>query len=392
MTDRVATRISDAELARRWSATRAELEARGLDALIVQGAQDWLGGAVRWLTDLPATNGYPRTIILHRSGLMSVVEMGPFGGTRRLDGKDSLHRGVEEIFTAPAFSPIHYTNSYDGDIAASVLRKRAYRNVGVVTPGALPHGFMRSLAESGATLTDASDWFDAIKSVKSAEEIALIERAAALQDAVFDRVLKTIRPGLRDADITRAAQDEALLLGSEQGIFLAGSTPLGRASVFLPRYMQNRTLRDGDHLSLLIEVNGPGGFYTEIARTMVLGRASAELSDAFATMRAAQQYSLSLMQPGAAASDSAAAHDGWMRARNLPPELRLYSHGQGYDMVERPLIRRDETMVLQAGQCLAVHPGYETPSLFAVICDNYMLGENGPGACLHRTEKRIFEL
>ena len=52
-----------------------------------------------------------------------------------------------------------------------------------------------------------------------------------------------------------------------------------------------------------------------------------------------------------------------MRGRGLPPELRLYAHGQGYDMVERPLIRDDETMPLEAGMCLAVHPGYETESL-----------------------------
>ena len=61
-------------------------------------------------------------------------------------------------------------------------------------------------------------------------------------------------------------------------------------------------------------------------------------------------------------------------------------------MVERPLLRRDETMALAAGMNLSVHPGYETPSLFAVICDNYVMGEAGPGECLHRTEKKIFDI
>ena len=40
---------------------------------------------------------------------------------------------------------------------------------------------------------------------------------------------------------------------------------------------------------------------------------------------------------------------------------------------------------------LAVHPGYETASIFAVICDNYLIESDGPGACLHKTPKRIFE-
>jgi hypothetical protein len=42
-------------------------------------------------------------------------------------------------------------------------------------------------------------------------------------------------------------------------------------------------------------------------------------------------------------------------------------------MVERPLIPQDDDMTLKQGICLAVPPGYETPSLFAVICDNCLI-------------------
>jgi Xaa-Pro aminopeptidase len=132
--------------------------------------------------------------------------------------------------------------------------------------------------------------------------------------------------------------------------------------------------------------------YTEIARTIVLGKASNELKDGFEAVREAQDYSLSLIKPGATPRDIHLAHNAYMEQRKLPPELRLYAHGQGYDMVERPLIRSDETMPLAAGMNLAVHPGYETASIFAVICDNYLVEANGPSACLHATEKKIFEV
>jgi Xaa-Pro aminopeptidase len=98
------------------------------------------------------------------------------------------------------------------------------------------------------------------------------------------------------------------------------------------------------------------------------------------------------MKPGVACADISAAHDAAMAALGLPPERRVYSHGQGYDMVERPLIRRDEPAALRAGTCLAVHPQFETPTCFAVISDNYIVGPDGPGECLNRTEKEIFEV
>jgi Xaa-Pro aminopeptidase len=393
--ERMVNRVSDAELERRWKAVRREMADRGIDALVMQNNSDWLGGYVRWFTDHPATNGYPRTVIFPADDLMTVIEMGPFGARREHGGRDELHRGVGQALLSPAFFSIVYTQSYDAELAAQVLKERGFRTIGLLGAGALPHGLVAHLTaalDGSAKLVDATDFVDRIKAIKSAEEITLIRQTAAMQDAVFAAVLEHIKPGLRDIDVTAAAQREGQIRGSEQGIFLGGSSPVGIRSPFVPRYMQGRTLEAGDHLSLLIENNGPAGLYTEIARTIVLGKASNELIDGFEAVKEAQTHTLSLMQPGASCRDIAAAHDAYMTARGLPPELRLYSHGQGYDMVERPLIRRDETMTLEAGMNLAVHPGYETASIFAVICDNYMIEATGPGECLHRTAKQIFEV
>ena len=61
-------------------------------------------------------------------------------------------------------------------------------------------------------------------------------------------------------------------------------------------------------------------------------------------------------------------------------------------MLERPLIRADETMKFPAGMILAVHPGYDDATVFAAICDNYLVTESGVSDCLHATEKQIFEI
>jgi Xaa-Pro aminopeptidase len=391
---RILHRISNAELQRRWDAVRRQMADRGIDAVIMQNGNDWLGGTVKWFTDLPATNGYPRTVVFYRDEPMTVIEMGPLGASRSLENADTLHRGVAELLHTPSFGSISYTDRDDLDLALHALRKRKLRAIGVITPGAMPHAFMAGLAEAmgSVALVDATPFIDAIKAIKSPEEIGLIRQTAGLQDAVFAEVLKEIRPGLRDIDITSIAQRKAQILGSEQGIFLGGSAPMGIRSPFVPRFMQGRTLEKGDHLSLLIEVNGPGGFYTEIARTVVLGRASQELKDGFAAVHRAQEYSLALMKPGASCRDIHAMHNEYMKGHGMPAETRLYAHGQGYDMVERPLIRHDDDMKLEAGMCLAVHPGYETPSIFAVICDNYILAPAGPGACIHQTPKTVFEV
>jgi Xaa-Pro aminopeptidase len=394
MNERLLNPISDAELDRRWSAVRGAMAEHGVDALVVQSNNDWLGGHVKWLTDHPATNGYPKTVVFHADDWMTVIDMGPRGGRRKLGGNDEVHRGVGEILTTPAFTSVAYTDEYQAELVVSDIKRRNYKTIGIVGGGALPHKFMVRIEQDLAPmqLIDMTDTIDWIKAIKSPEEISAIRKAAHMQDEIFARLLAKLRPGMRDSDITALAQYEGRLLGSEQGLFLGTSAPLGMRSGFADRYQQGRTLREGEHFTILIENNGPGGFYTELARTMVFGEATQQLLDGFAAMKAAQDHTLSMIKPGASCRDIAAAHDQYMRSRKFPPELRLYCHGQGYDLVERPLVRADETMTLAAGMNLAVHPGYETDALFAVVCDNYLVEANGPGECLHRTEKKVFEL
>ncbi len=383
--------VSSSEMERRWQVARGVMADLGLDALVTQAREDWMGGYVRWLTDVPANNGYPRTVIFFPDRPMTVVEMGAFDTDRATDPASPATLGVERVLGTPSFHSIVYTVDYDTELVVKALDDAGAKRIGFLCPQALPFSLVQGVGDRFETV-DATDALDRVKAIKSAEEIGLIREIAALQDTVFAEVCDFIRPGVSDREVAAHAEAVGRRLGSDQGIQLGLSAPLGEASRFLNRPFQTRTLQAGDHMSLLIEVNGPGGIYLEIARTMVLGKADDHLRAAFENVKAAQDHTLSLMKPGAEPAAIAAAHDAWMQARGLPAETRLYAHGQGCEMVERPLIRKDETLPLAEGMLLAVHPGYDDGRVFAVICDNYMIGADGPGACLHKTEKKIFEL
>jgi Xaa-Pro aminopeptidase len=395
MTDieRVATRISSNELERRWAAVRREMAARGIDALVMQNASDWLGGYVKWFTDVPAHNGYPRTVIFHRDDLMTLVEMGASGRRDKLGGKDVSNPGIGEIIYSPSFFSVAYTHDYDPVLVADELSHRGYKTIGLIGRGALPCGLVDAIRNKvPAALVDASDLVDQIKAIKSPEEIALLRATAAMQDAVFAKVLAAIKPGMRDCDLGAIAQYEGQLLGSEQGIFRGSSEPPGRPAILRGRHFQDRVLQKGDYISLLIENNGRGGYYTELARTMVLGKASSELRDAFAVVVEAQQHTVSKLMPGAACADIYQSHNAFMKSRGAPPEQRLYGHSQGYDMVERPLLRNDETIPIAADMCVAVHPGFPTKTNFVFICDNFLIHPNGSVEHMHKAEQKIYEV
>ena len=80
-----------------------------------------------------------------------------------------------------------------------------------------------------------------------------------------------------------------------------------------------------------------------------------------------------------------------MREHGRPEERRIHCHGQGYDLVERPFVRFDETMTIEADMNFACHPTYVKDGMFVWICDNYLIGPEGPGQRLHAFPEVIVE-
>ena len=371
------------------------MEARNIDALITQNSSDWLGGYVKWFTDVPAHNDYPRNVIFHRDDLMTVVEMGNKDrrdNARRQGPAQSRRRrmGVQPVVLLGRLHPRLRRRAGRAGAQAARLQDRRLGRQG---PAAIrPRARGRGAGAGNVKFVDATDLVDRIKAIKSAEEIALIRRAAAMQDAQWAKILPKIKPGMRDSELTALAQYEGELLGSQQGLFRCSSAPLGEPAILRGRHYQGRIMQQGDYMTLLIENNGPGGHYAELARTFVLGKASQELRDAFAVVVDAQKHTVKNLKIGAQPAEIYASHNDYMKSRGAPPEMRLFGHSQGYDLVERPLLRDDETMPLAANMNMAVHPGFFKPTNFAFICDNFLIKEDGSVEHLHKTEQKIWEL
>ena len=396
--ERINVQISTKELERRWKAVRVCMKEQKIDVLVMQNNNQFLGGYVKWFTDIPAVNAYPTTVIFPRDDEMSIINVGPkmdaSSSVTDLSTKDWALRGIKNRFTAPFFPTLHYSKTYDGELVVSVLRPMKGCTVGFVGLGVIPVPFHDFLQKNlpAARFTDASDLVDNIKAIKSEEEIALIRRTAALHDTAFGEALRAIRPGKRDFEIAALVQHIVQRLGSEQQLIMAGSAPLGSPCPMLKRHFMNREIREGDQFTLMIEAKGPGGLYTELGRTCVFGKASDELLEACDVAKEAQQATLDLIKPGADPKNLFYAHNEFLRSKGWPEEKRLYAHGQGYDLVERPAIRDDESMEVKTNMNLVVHPVAISKTVFAWVCDNYLVTENGVSECLHKTPKKIFEL
>ncbi len=391
--ERLNTPISTAELQRRWSAVRVAMADQKIDVLLMQNNNDHMGGYVKYFTDIPAVNGYPNTVVFPRDDDMTVVAQGPFGVVDN-PTSDSHWRGVKQVLRTPSYASAPFTREYDPELAGRALAPYAKATIGLVGTYQMSFALVDSIKRQlpGARFVEASDLVDRIKVIKSAEEMELVRRTAHMQDGAVKAAFAAVKPGMRDVEVAAVAQQYSVSHGSENGIYLCASSPLGQGAFFGPRHFQNRVIREGDQIALLVEDNGPGGMYTELGRSCVVGKVPQEMKDEVAFTLAARRVTLDLLKPGTPCRDVWETYNDFMRKNGRPPETRLYCHGQGYDLVERPLIRHDEPMAIAAGMNIVVHPTYLHLGWLNWVCDNYLIGDNGPGDRLHRFPEEIVEV
>jgi len=385
--------ISRDELERRWGLVRNYLKENGLQALVLQGYEEKIGGNVRWLTDVPP--GYPRTVIFHADDLMTVIDHGPQGESKSVDGEDPHRPGVGEVITNWALFGGHFTHGLAAETVVNVLTDRNYTDVALVGASAWPHGLTSGLEnalDGKVRLSDATDFFDRIKAEKSEEELGLIRHTAAIQDAIFSKLLDWIQPGVRDFEVNAFIDYEMQLLGADRGVYIGISAPTDEMAVFGYRHFQGRTMQQGDHMNVLIESNGPGGLWTEGGRMISFGKVPQATHDAHEICVEAQALTAKNCVPGADPVQIFAEHNAFMVEHGASPEQRVHSHGQGYCAVERPFIRSDETMMLPHNVNLACHPSMATGTTFTSICDNIIVADPAGAEFIHSTPKSIFEL
>ena len=387
--ERLVTSLSTEELERRWKAARKWMKAEGVDALLMRNDEEYFGGNVKWFTDIPARHSYPFTVIFPLAEGMTTITSSP---PLEPGPKAWALRGVKQRLGGPYYPSLPYMATYDAELAVGALKELGAATVGIVGRSYFSVPFYEHLTQHlpQVRFVDATEAIDRIKVIKSPAEIALIRQTAALQDKAFAHLLTCVKPGVRELDLFAEVHCICTRLGCERLQVLTCSYPPGEPAGFNQRHFMNRVLKERDHVVVLIEGNGPGGFYTELARPICLGEPTPETRAAFAVALEAEALTLSLLKPGANPKAIWDAHNAFMESRGYAPEGRLYAHGEGYDLVEPPAIRPEEPMLIQAGMNFAVHPVAKNKAVWTTLCGNYLVEEKGVGECLHKTPKELF--
>jgi len=199
---------------------------------------------------------------------------------------------------------------------------------------------LEALHRAGIRTTDAQRVMLTARKTKTEDEKALLEHAAAIVDAVYERIYELLRPGVREHEVVAEAQRLLFELGSEQ-VEAINAVSGDRCNPH-PHVFSDRLLRPGDQAFFDI-IHSFMGYRTCYYRTFCVGGASQDQIDAYKTCRQWLDDAIELVRPGATTDQIAAV---WPPATQLgfaSEEAAFglqFGHGLGVGLYEPPMISR----------------------------------------------------
>jgi len=377
------------ELERRTAELQKAMKIAGLDMLLAQNITQYLCGCNRYMTDTTAENNYPQSSFLPAEGVVRYIACS--GPPLDLYPPAWARLIGEPYDAAPYFSPFNYTNEWEGQFIVRWCKDNNAKKIGIAGFGMFYWNYFETIKKMMPELeiVDASDMFDEIRAIKSADEQDYIAQTAKVQDKVMARVRSIAHAGVREYELRSMLQRLAVDLGSEEQIIILASAPQGEKLDLMPSFFQNRTLQAGDQLYVRMSVSGPGGFFCTIGRMFCVDQEpTAQMEADWAKALEAQKYLVDKLVPGADPQVIFADYNKYLSERGYQTEEGVFCYGQGYDNVERPSVQPGETMKLACDMCMAAHTSLVN-NLSSVYCaDSFMI--KGDGAVrLHKTPQTI---
>jgi Xaa-Pro aminopeptidase len=348
-----------------WEALRAArlLRARramadaGLDALLV-----WKEENVRYLTSLrpqviAGKSGVLNGALVARDGAPVLFVS---GGDR--DRAEATMPWIREFHTIPILEEPGLVRHFAFEMVPGVLRRGglAAGRIGLdLTSKLLGDALQESC--TGVRWVDGDAAMQAARCIKTPDELALIEEATALAEAVTATALDAIGPGVRECEVAGEALRTLFRLGGEYPHVTSPFVASGERMAPPTRLATDKLIRNGDLVFIDIGAMS-NGYFGDIGRTVVCGTPSAEQRRIYRAVYEALQDGIAAMRPGVTNVEVARAIHARAEAHGLAQHfLSLFiGHGIGCGSNEPPYIGESipgaASVPLEAGMVFALEP------------------------------------
>jgi Xaa-Pro aminopeptidase len=289
-------------------------------------------------------------------------------------------------------------------VMSHFLRKRGVRSA--VVPANFPLSYAEELAIHKIRLRATNGLFWPEREAKSEGELQLMRRALAITEKGLARAMEVLAaskpgPGKKLSWSGRTLTSEILRAEIDSAILRAGGLPAntivaGGDQACDPHERGFGPLK-ADSLIILdiFPRDAKSGYFGDLTRTVVRGRASEEQRRLWETVRQGQTLALKKMKPGVDGLELHNEVKQFFTDRGFPTEVRDgrqvgFFHGTGHGLgLEIHEFPRFQKTVFKPGQVLTVEPGLYYPGIGGARLEDVVAVTKSGTRMLSRFEKRL---
>lgn len=214
---------------------------------------------------------------------------------------------------------------------------------------------LRELAK-GVRLKPVAGVVEALRMVKTDDEIATIRASVQLNSAALEQSLRSFKPGMAEVDLAAEIEYRMRLLGAE-GTAFATIVASGARSALPHAHPTDRPI-ERDALLLIDMGASVSGYSSDMTRTYAVGKLDTKIRRIYRAVLESQLAALDTVRPGVTCASVDKAARNVLRGYGMD-KLFVHStgHGLGLEIHERPRIGRKELVKLEAGMAITIEPG-----------------------------------
>ena len=290
------TDFSDAEVSGRVARTRARMQQKGIEALLVYDEGGIIGGgSARYLMGYShVAPPYPAYVVVGASGEPVLLFLEGMGGTAI---------NANEIFGPKSFLAIPGGGEgarpdIPGGIATALSRVGFSKGrLGVDGANLIRYPVMEGLKTKlgpDVELVPTPRLVEWVRREKSPAELENFKKATALSKTAMDMFMEIVQPGIRQDVATAMVHQATNVQGAEQLSLIHGA---GDPWLWGMGARGPLTFEQGDLVSC--ELNARyHGYYSQVCRTWPLGPVADERTKMFDAVKAAHDRMLNMVKPG----------------------------------------------------------------------------------------------
>ncbi|MDQ6743894.1 MAG: Xaa-Pro peptidase family protein [Candidatus Dormibacteraeota bacterium] len=234
---------------------------------------------------------------------------------------------------------------------------------------------LQAISGAGAPV-DVGRQIRAMRARKRPDELARLKEAGRITDAMAERAIGAVRPGLRELELAT----EIALAVAEAGAQLSFETLVQSGpNSALPHLRPSvREFQPGE--LLLIDCGGAWeGYKADITRTIAVGGADRRQREVHDTVLHAHDAAVAAVRAGVRAGDVDRAAREVIEAAGYGEHfIHRTGHGLGLEAHEDPSLDPGSEVVLESGMVVTIEPGVYLPGWGGVrIEDDVVVEERG---------------